>query len=100
MQLVGQRRYLAQYQQGGGNYGFGTRPFRHFIQPPGDHALFRSLVRLFVTDHLDAEMELLLEGDEVPPLKLDPGEPCLGWNTWLRGETSPDVSTVFSMREN
>ncbi len=72
-----------------------------FLPDGPDHALFRSLVRLFVTDHLDAEMELILKGDEVPPLDLDPEEPHrLGWNSWLRGESSPDVGTVFSMREN
>jgi type VI secretion system protein ImpH len=46
----------------------------------------RELVRLFVGDTLDVELQLVLNADEVPPCRL--GEPpdaplALGWYTWL-----------------
>jgi len=74
--------------------------WRRFL-PGGDaHAEIRSLVRFFVTDHLDTELELRLSGSEVPPLTLDPEDPPrLGWTTWLTTRPSADVSAVFSMRE-
>lgn len=74
--------------------------WRRFL-PEGDaHAEIRSLIRFFVTDHLDAELELRLRGSEVPPLTLDPEDPPrLGWTTWLTTGPSADVSAVFSMRD-
>jgi type VI secretion system protein ImpH len=72
--------------------------YKRFLPDGEDLAMLKSLVKFFVIDPLDFELELKLEGPEVPPLKLDPGEPPrLGWTTWLISGPSPDVSVTFSM---
>jgi type VI secretion system protein ImpH len=75
--------------------------YRRFLPDGEDHTLLRSLVRFYVTDYLDTDVELNLMGPEVPPLELNPDDPPrLGWTTWLKTQASPDVSNVFSMRNN
>lgn len=69
------------------------------LLPDGeDHALLKTLTRFFVTDNLDAELEVRLLGSEVPPLQLISDEPPrLGWTSWLRSGPSPEVRTLFSL---
>lgn len=70
--------------------------YRRFLPDGSDHGTLRSLVNFFVTDRLEAELQLRLRGDEVPPLRLDPGDPPrLGWTTWLTSGQSPDMTAVF-----
>ena len=55
----------------------------------------------FARLHESIEAQTQLRQCRQRRLHVGPEDPRrLGWNTWLRGETSPDVSTVFSMREN
>jgi type VI secretion system protein ImpH len=70
--------------------------YRRFLPDGSDHGTLRSLVNFFVTDRLEAELQLRLSGAEVPPLRLDPDDPPrLGWTTWLTSGQSPDMSAVF-----
>lgn len=61
---------------------------------PGGESLSRlvALVRNYIGDELDWDLNLVLDKAEVPPLKLG-GEGRLGWSTWLgprRSETDAD----------
>ena len=51
----------------------------------------REVVRLFDLDALDYDVEVRLDRDEVPDLKLSSDTARLGWSTWLGGrpETEP-----------
>jgi type VI secretion system protein ImpH len=65
---------------------------------PGGNARreLRDVVRLFIGDSLDFELQLILNADEVPPCRIgDPAAPlALGWYTWLdtksRRASDPD----------
>ena len=73
--------------------------YRRFLPDGPDRGTLATLVRFFVTDRLDQELELELLGPEVPPLALDTsdpeGLPRLGWTTWLKSQPGPQVSAVF-----
>lgn len=50
------------------------------------------LARFLTGLALDLRVRLSLQADDVPPLRLgarDADRPQLGWNTWLRGRTTP-----------
>ncbi|MEW8431867.1 MAG: type VI secretion system baseplate subunit TssG, partial [Candidatus Thiodiazotropha sp.] len=51
---------------------------------PGGESLKRliAIVKNYIGDELDWELNLILQEQEVPPLSLD-GESRLGWTTWL-----------------
>ena len=55
---------------------------------PGQESLRRlaALVRSYVGDELAWDLNLVLNGDEVPPLTLG-GDERLGWTTWLAGRS-------------
>jgi type VI secretion system protein ImpH len=62
--------------------------FREFLP---DRAGFRGLidlVRLAVDASLEFDVQLVLRGEDVPPLRIgtpDAAAPRLGWSTWLVG---------------
>jgi type VI secretion system protein ImpH len=63
--------------------------YEGFLPPGRAHAPLRALVRLFVGESLDVEVQLALARDEVPGCVLGAGEdagsvPRLGWGTWIR----------------
>lgn len=60
--------------------------FSEFLPSGGAHWPLLSLTRFFVGQELNFEVQLILLGREVPPLRLGaPAEraPRLGWSTWL-----------------
>lgn len=65
--------------------------------------LLAHLVRLYVGQELDFDVQLILRGDEAPDCILDESQevgPRLGWNTWLKSEpVSHDCDALFEGRE-
>lgn len=65
--------------------------------------LLAHLVRLYVGQDLDFDVQLILRGDEVPDCHLEETEgvgPRLGWNTWLRSEpVTHDCEVTFEGQE-
>jgi len=65
--------------------------------------LLAHLVRLYVGQDLDFDVQLILRGDEVPDCHLqetDDVGPRLGWNTWLRSEpVTHDCDVTFEGQE-
>lgn len=59
--------------------------FRRML--PGSPSLDRlvALVRNYLGDELDWDVNLILKKEEVPPLKLD-GSARLGWSSWIKSE--------------
>ena len=54
------------------------------------------LVRLYAPDHLDYDVELRLNVEEIPPLKLGSREETLGQATWLGRPKGDIVSRIVS----
>jgi type VI secretion system protein ImpH len=71
----------------------------------GRKALFllAHLVRIYVGEDLDFDVQLVLRGDEVPDCLLEETEdvgPRLGWNTWLCSEPlDHDTDAIFEGQE-
>ena len=60
--------------------------FVSFMPNGGNLRRLASLTRLYVNPEMGFRIELCLQRDELPPLRLDPEDPVgplLGWNTWL-----------------
>lgn len=61
--------------------------FSQFLPNGRAHPGLRDLIRLYVRQQYDIELQLVLKASEVPEccLSQDPGrpQPMLGWNTWL-----------------
>ena len=59
---------------------------------PGEPAFrcVRELTRLFSRDQLDFELQLILQGEEVPQASLTPDTIQLGWTTWVRTQPTFD----------
>src|ERR1700722_97181 len=60
--------------------------FVSFMPNGGNLRRLASLTPLYVNPEMGFRIELCLQRDEVPPLRLDPEDPVgplLGWNTWL-----------------
>lgn len=61
--------------------------------------LLGQLVRLYVGQDLDFDVQLILRGDDVPACVLEETQdigPRLGWNTWLRSEPmTHDCDAIF-----
>lgn len=96
--VMGERVYdrSGQYQLSLGPVGLAA--YLRLLPDGEDHDLLNKLTRFFVTDNLDAELEVRLLGSEVPPLQLDSDQPPrLGWTSWLSSGPSPDVSTLFRL---
>ena len=49
----------------------------------------RSLVRNYVGDSMNWDVNLVLKKEKVPPMQLGNSD-LLGWNTWLGDRTSDD----------
>lgn len=60
----------------------------------------KELVKLYLLDELDFDVEIWLRGDEVPPIQLgSPEQPALlGWTSWAVQGPGPDRSVIFSIR--
>lgn len=67
--------------------------YRRFLPGGPDLAVLTSLLRAYPGDRLDAEVNLVLKAEEVPPLALD-GSLGLGHTTWLTGRTGPDADDL------
>ncbi|MBE7218636.1 MAG: type VI secretion system baseplate subunit TssG [Caulobacteraceae bacterium] len=59
--------------------------FRAFFRPDGPRALLERVVREAVGPAIDFDLQLVLRGEETPPLRLDDAErpALLGQTTWL-----------------
>jgi type VI secretion system protein ImpH len=66
------------------------------------HIKLASLVKLYLLDPLDHDLELILSAGEVGPIRLGaPDCPKLGWNTWcFSGDTLGEVRAVFPVHHD
>lgn len=76
--------------QGGFRLRLGPLRYRDFLEAlPGGVIPLRvaRLTRLYVGPDMSFDLQVVLAREDVPPLRLDPGDgpeaPRLGWNTWL-----------------
>jgi type VI secretion system protein ImpH len=70
--------------------------FTAFLPSNPDFRRLCGLVRLYVLDALDFEVELVLKREQLPPLKMGQGSPSfLGWTTWAATTSGPDLSVVL-----
>jgi len=55
------------------------------------------IIRLYLVDWLDYEVEVVLSGEEVPLMEIGEGEKAarLGWTSWAVSRPTEDVSVVF-----
>ena len=76
----------------------GLEGFLRFLPMETDKAELKELVRLYLLDELDFDVEVCLKADEVPPLRLgDEDRPgLLGWTTWCGQRLGEDRCVVFS----
>ena len=76
--------------------------YRAFLPEGEAHAPLRTLLRFFSHGEHEFEVQLVLDGDEVPGLHLG-GEDTeqLGWTSWLRTKppTGPADQTIFRIDE-
>jgi type VI secretion system protein ImpH len=72
------------------------------LLPDGEeHARLNRLVRLYTSDPLEVELNVRLQGPDVPDMVLDSARPPgLGWTTWLKTGPVGDQDVVFSLRES
>jgi type VI secretion system protein ImpH len=90
-------------QQSGLRIRLGPLTLKQYLEflPDGPaHQPLRALVRFFVGNELDCEVQLVLKRDEAPSCELgddSPSAPRLGWLTWARTEPlrrDPDESIL------
>ncbi len=90
-------------QQSGLRVRMGPLTLKQYLEflPDGTaHQPLRALVRFFVGNELDCELQLVLKKDEAPRCELgddSPAAPRLGWLTWARTEPlsrDPDESII------
>jgi type VI secretion system protein ImpH len=63
-----------------------------------DHLTVDRLARLYVTDRLEAELEIRIKGESVPPLCLNSEDPPrLAWTTWIHSRPAADTSICFKL---
>lgn len=76
-------------------------PLYRSLLPDGEeHDRLNRLVRLYTSDPLEAELNVRLQGSDVPDMVLDSQKPPgLGWTTWLKTGPVGDQDVVFSLRE-
>ena len=85
----------------GGKFRIVIGPVRYedflTLLPQGErYKRLRSLVRLFLIDPLEFEVEAVLMGEETPPAVLDEKSAMhLGWNSWLSAGSGPDKAVTF-----
>ena len=75
----------------------GFEAFLRFTPAGDEFKMLSSLVRLFLLDPLDFEVEVILRGDEAPRPEVSAEAPnFLGWTSWLvSGEPGEDLSVVL-----
>jgi len=59
------------------------KKFATFLKPGVNYKAIRDLIHLYVQDHQDFTLNLILRKDQVPPLQLGKGA-ALGWTSWLK----------------
>lgn len=74
------------------------KDFLRFLPKESAKAELKELVRLYLLDELDFDVEVCLKADDVPPLRLgDEERPgLLGWTTWCGRKPGQDRCVVFS----
>ena len=75
----------------------GIDAFKRFLPNGETMAKLRELVRLYLVDHLEFDVEVWLHGDEVPRCEMGagPGATMLGWTSWSLTGPGPDRAVVF-----
>ncbi|MCL5271068.1 MAG: type VI secretion system baseplate subunit TssG [bacterium] len=75
----------------------GFRDFQGFLPTGTLMARLRELVRLYLVDELEFDVEIVIRGEEIPPLQmgLGAGAAMLGWTSWAQTKPGPDRSVVF-----
>lgn len=71
--------------------------FKGFLPNGALMEQLRELVRLYLVDELEFDVEVWLQGDQVPSCVVGgTGEPArLGWTSWPVTQTGPDRAVVF-----
>lgn len=77
--------------------------YMSFLPREGSQAYcdLKSLLKFWVNDELDFEVQLILEGEQTPGFDLDSGtagELLLGWTTWIKNrpmERNPNEATLY-----
>ena len=74
----------------------GLKPFLRFLPDGQTMAQVREVVRLYLVDQMEFDIEVWLNGEEVPPARMGAGDGAmLGWTTWSLTGPSPDRAVVF-----
>jgi len=77
----------------------GFKQYLEFLPSSSSYSILLGLIRLYLIDPLDFDLEVVLRGDEVPPLRLAREAPnFLGWTTCLTVRPGRDVSVVLKAR--
>ncbi|HPK03223.1 MAG TPA: type VI secretion system baseplate subunit TssG [Candidatus Sumerlaeota bacterium] len=76
----------------------GFAKFKDFLPSGKLTGQLRELVRMYLVDELEFDLEVWLKGDEIPPLQMGggPDAAMLGWTSWAVTGPSPDRAVVFS----
>lgn len=71
--------------------------FEQFLPDQPKAATLAELVRLYLDDPLDFDIEVILKGEQVPemPASAVGSVGRLGYTTWLRSKPTPDKSVIF-----
>ncbi len=77
----------------------GFEAFKAFLPAGRLAGQLSELVRLYLVDELEFDLEVWLKGDEVPPLRMGEGEEVamLGWTSWAITEPGEDRAVVFAL---
>jgi type VI secretion system protein ImpH len=82
------------------------REYRAFLPDGLEYKPLLAIIRFFVNDLTDFEVQLVLRRDEVPPVQLgsdDAEGPPLGWITWMKSRPSFDRDpgdTILTFEES
>lgn len=75
----------------------GLEAFKRFLPTGQTMQQLKELVRVYLVDEFEFDVEVWLKGDEVPSASLGdgPGAAMLGWTSWAVSEPGPDRAVVF-----
>ncbi len=73
--------------------------YRSFLPPGGGAGIVLAVIRNHMGDELEWDINLQLEAEQVPDLRLD-GVGQLGWTTWLGERRSPRPAVDLTLRLN
>ncbi len=78
----------------------GLADFKRLLPDGNAIGELKELVRLYLLDELDFDVEIWLRGNEVPPTILgNESEPAmLGWTSWAIEDPTEDRSVIFNLR--